>query len=458
MSKDYQIDMTKGSVFGVLLQFSIPLICSSVLQLLFNAADVIVVGRFAGDNSLAAVGSTTALINLLVNLFVGLSVGTTVVAANFFGSNRNDDLSQTVHTAILISFIGGIILSVVGVVFSKQILLLIKAPEEVLDLATTYLKIYFAGITPTIVYNFGCALLRAKGDTKRPLYVLLFAGLVNVVLNLIFVIVFKMNVAGVAIATVISQIIAATFIIKFLCSEKSSFKLIFSKLRINIPIFIKIVKIGVPAGFQGIIFSLSNVIIQSAINSFGANIVAANSAAANLEGFVYIAMNGFSQGSLTFVSQNLGAQKYDRIKKSVGISLLCILIVGLLLGNIIVLFGESLLQLYSKSPIVIDYGMNRLKIISSTFVLCGLMDAMGNIIRGLGRSFLPMIITLIGACGVRILWLQTIFTIPQFHTCEMIYISYPVSWILTFIALLVSYFLIVRKWKLRPCIEKDSVI
>ena len=240
MSKDYQIDMTKGSVFGVLLQFSIPLICSSVLQLLFNAADVIVVGRFAGDNSLAAVGSTTALINLLVNLFVGLSVGTTVVAANFFGSNRNDDLSQTVHTAILISFIGGIILSVVGVVFSKQILLLIKAPEEVLDLATTYLKIYFAGITPTIVYNFGCALLRAKGDTKRPLYVLLFAGLVNVVLNLIFVIVFKMNVAGVAIATVISQIIAATFIIKFLCSEKSSFKLIFSKLRINIPIFIKI--------------------------------------------------------------------------------------------------------------------------------------------------------------------------------------------------------------------------
>ncbi|MBQ5848591.1 MAG: MATE family efflux transporter, partial [Treponema sp.] len=283
MSKDYQIDMTKGSVFGVLLQFSIPLICSSVLQLLFNAADVIVVGRFAGDNSLAAVGSTTALINLLVNLFVGLSVGTTVVAANFFGSNRNDDLSQTVHTAILISFIGGIILSVVGVVFSKQILLLIKAPEEVLDLATTYLKIYFAGITPTIVYNFGCALLRAKGDTKRPLYVLLFAGLVNVVLNLIFVIVFKMNVAGVAIATVISQIVAATFIIKFLCSEKSSFKLVFSKLRINIPIFIKIVKIGVPAGFQGIIFSLSNVIIQSAINSFGANIVAANSAAANLE-------------------------------------------------------------------------------------------------------------------------------------------------------------------------------
>jgi putative MATE family efflux protein len=280
MSKDYQIDMTKGSVFGVLLQFSIPLICSSVLQLLFNAADVIVVGRFAGDNSLAAVGSTTALINLLVNLFVGLSVGTTVVAANFFGSNRNDDLSQTVHTAILISFIGGIILSVVGVVFSKQILLLIKAPEEVLDLATTYLKIYFAGITPTIVYNFGCALLRAKGDTKRPLYVLLFAGLVNVVLNLIFVIVFKMNVAGVAIATVISQIVAATFIIKFLCSEKSSFKLVFSKLRINIPIFIKIVKIGVPAGFQGIIFSLSNVIIQSAINSFGANIVAANSAAA----------------------------------------------------------------------------------------------------------------------------------------------------------------------------------
>lgn len=449
MSKNYQLDMTKGSIFWVLLKFSIPLICSSILQLLFNAADVIVVGQFAGDESLAAVGATTAIINLLVNLFIGLSVGTTVIAANFFGSNRNEELSQTVHTAILISVIGGIILSIVGVVFSKQILQITKTPKEILDLATVYLKVYFAGILPTVVYNFGCALLRAKGDTKRPLYVLLFSGFINVILNLIFVIVFNMNVAGVALATVISQIIASIFIIKFLIDENSSFKLIFSKLKINLQIFIKIIKIGVPAGFQGIIFSLSNVIIQSAINSFGANVIAGNSAASNLEGFVYIAMNSFAQGALTFVSQNLGAQKYDRIKKSVGISLGCILVIGLILGNVIVLFGNNLLRLYSENPIVIDFGMNRLRLICSLFVLCGLMDVMGNIIRGLGHSFLPMIITLIGACGIRILWIKTIFEVSKFHTCETIYISYPISWIATFIALFISFLFIIKKWELQ---------
>lgn len=449
MSKNYQLDMTKGSIFWVLLKFSIPLICSSILQLLFNAADVIVVGQFAGDEALAAVGATTAIINLLVNLFVGLSVGTTVVAANFFGSDRKNDLSQTVHTAMLISFIGGIILAIIGVVFSKQILHITKTPDEILDLATVYLKIYFAGILPTVVYNFGCALLRAKGDTKRPLYVLLFSGFINVILNLIFVIVFNMSVAGVALATVISQIIASVFIIKFLIDENSAFKLIFSKLKINLQIFIKIIKIGVPAGFQGIIFSLSNVIIQSAINSFGANVIAGNSAASNLEGFVYIAMNGFAQGALTFVSQNLGAKKYDRIKKSVGISLGCILVIGLILGNVIVLFGNNLLRLYSENPAVIDYGMNRLRLICSIFVLCGLMDVMGNIIRGLGHSFLPMIITLIGACGIRILWIKTIFEVSKFHTCEMIFISYPISWIVTFIALFISFLFIIKKWKMQ---------
>ena len=278
---------------------------------------------------------------------------------------------------------------------------------------------------------------------------MLFSGFINVILNLIFVIVFNMNVAGVALATVISQIIASIFIIKFLIDENSSFKLIFSKLKINLQIFIKIIKIGVPAGFQGIIFSLSNVIIQSAINSFGANVIAGNSAASNLEGFVYIAMNSFAQGALTFVSQNLGAQKYDRIKKSVGISLGCILVIGLILGNVIVLFGNNLLRLYSENPIVIDFGMNRLRLICSIFVLCGLMDVMGNIIRGLGHSFLPMIITLIGACGIRILWIKTIFEVSKFHTCETIYISYPISWIATFIALFISFLFIIKKWELQ---------
>ena len=308
-SKNYQIDMTNGSIVGKLIRFSGPLIFSGILQLLFNAADIVVVGRFAGDNSLAAVGSTSSLINLLVNLFVGLSVGTNVVAANYFGAGKKNELSKTVHTAILLSIYSGIILTIVGVIGAKQILRLMQSPEEVLVKATLYLQIYFGGITATMVYNFGSALLRAKGDTQRPLYILLFAGIINVVLNLIFVVFFKMDVAGVALATVISQTISAILVVSCLIKEEDEFKLNIKKLKMDRDIFIRIVKIGVPAGFQGIMFSFSNVIIQSSVNSFGAITIAGNSAASNLEGFVYVAMNGFAQGTLTFTSQNAGAAK-----------------------------------------------------------------------------------------------------------------------------------------------------
>lgn len=445
MSSKNQINMTEGAIFGKLIQFSVPLILSSLLQLLFNAADIIVVGRFAGDNSLAAVGSTGSLINLLINLFMGLSVGTNVVAAHYFGAGRSKDLQDTVHTSILLSIYSGIILTVVGVIGSKYILILMQAPTEVLNLATLYLKIYFGGITATMIYNFGSALLRAKGDTKRPLYILFTAGVMNLILNLIFVICFKMDVAGVAWATVISQCFSAACVIIILIRETDDFHLNLRKLHINSHIFTKIVKIGLPAGFQGIMFSFSNVIIQSSVNSFGAITIAGNSAACNLEGFIYTSMNGFSQGSLTFCSQNLGARKTDRIRKVVWISQGCIIVIGAVLSAIFLFFGKQLLGIYSTSPDVIEAGMVRLWIIFTTYYLCGMMDGMANCIRGIGHSLMPVISSLCGACLFRIIWLFTIFQIPQFHTPFCIYITYPISWILTFVANVIFYNKFIKK-------------
>ena len=439
MSKSNQLDLTEGPILSKLLQFSIPLILSSLLQLLFNAADVVVVGRFAGNNSLAAVGSTGSLINLLVNLFMGLSIGTNVVAANYFGAKRSRELQETVHTSILISLVCGVVLTFVGVIGSKYILMLMQAPHEVLTLATLYLKIYFGGITATMIYNFGSALLRAKGDTKRPLYILFAAGVMNLILNLIFVIAFKMDVAGVGWATVISQCFAAVAVLVILVREKDDFKLNFRRLAINTHILAKIVKIGLPAGFQGIMFSFSNVIIQSSVNSFGAITIAGNAAAVNLEGFVYTSMNGFAQGTLTFCSQNMGAGKVDRIKKVVLVSQVCIAIIGAVLGGVFILFRYQLVGFFSSSPDVIEAGVRRFWIIMTTYYLCGMMDGMSNSIRGIGHSLTPVITSLCGACLYRIIWIFTVFQIPQFHTIYCIYITYPISWILTFIANIIFY-------------------
>ena len=448
MNRSNQIDMTEGPIFGKLLKFSIPLIASSVLQLLFNAADVVVVGRFAGDNSLAAVGSTGSLINLLINLFMGLSVGTNVVAANYFGAQKKDELRNTVHTAVLVSIYSGLILTVVGVLGAKPILTFMQAPTEVLNLAAVYLRIYFGGITATMVYNFGSAILRAKGDTQRPLYILLGAGILNFVLNLIFVIIFKMDVAGVGLATVISQVISAVLVIWILIKEPDDFHLNLKKLRINRTIFIQIVKIGLPAGFQGIMFSFSNVIIQSSVNTFGPVMIAGNAAAVNLESFIYTSMNGFSQGSLTFCSQNMGAGKKDRIRKVVWISQGSIIVIGAVLSAIFLFFGTTLLGIFTKSEDVIQAGMVRLWIIFTTYYLCGMMDGMANSIRGIGHSLMPVISSLLGACLFRIIWLFTIFLIPQFHTPQTIFISYPISWILTFIANVIWYNKYMKKLKI----------
>ena len=439
--------MTQGAIFPKLLEFSVPLIFSSILQLLFNAADIVVVGRFAGDNSLAAVGSTGSLINLLVNLFMGLSIGTNVLAANYFGQKNKNKLQDTVHTSMLISVISGIILTIIGVIFTTPILEFMQTPEEVLKLASIYLRIYFYGITSSMIYNFGSALLRAQGDTKRPLLILLLSGIVNIILNLIFVINFKLDVAGVAYATVISQTISAIIVVIILLKEDNGFKLNLKKLSINPHIFAKLVKIGVPAGFQGIMFSFSNIIIQSAINSFGPILIAGNSAAISLEGFVYTSMNGFSQGALTFTSQNLGAGKKDRIKKVVIISQFSIIVIGLVLGWLGILFDNQLLSIYSKSSDVINAGKIRVFVIFSTYFLCGIMDAMANSIRGCGHSLLPAIVTIFCVCFFRIFYLATFFRIPQFHSPFYIFISYPVSWFIAWIIHLICFIVIFKKIK-----------
>lgn len=443
-SKRYEMDMCSGSIIGKMLIFSIPLMCSSLLQLLFNAVDVIVVGRFAGDTALAAVGSNTSLINLLTNFFMGLSIGANVLSARFYGAKQEKDLTETVHTAMLLSILSGIILTIIGCVGARQILIWMQTPAEVLELAVVYLRIYFLGMTSTMIYNFGSAILRAVGDTQRPLYYLLGAGIINVVLNLIFVIVYEMGVAGVAIATVISQTISAFLIVRCMRKEEGGIRLELKKLCIYNEKFKKILQIGLPASFQGIVFSISNVIIQSSVNSFGAIIVAGNSAAANIEGFVWVAMNAFHQAAITFTSQNVGAAKYERINKILYVAQGSVLVVGLILGNLAVYFGEELLGLYTSSPEVMQAGMMRMNVVSRTYAICGMMDVMVGSLRGLGYSVMPMLVSLIGACGTRLFWIFTFFQMPRFHTVTSLYMTYPVSWILTLLTHIIC-FIVVRK-------------
>ena len=438
-TKQYEMDMCSGPILRKMLMFALPLMLSSILQLLFNAADIVVVGKFAGDNSLAAVGSNTALINLLTNLFIGLSIGANVVAARHYGAKAWDDLRRTVHTAMLLSMLSGVLLLVLGVIGAEQMLIWMQTPEEVLPLATVYLRIYFLGMISTMVYNFGSALLRAVGDTKRPLYFLLCAGIINVILNLLFVIGFQMDVMGVAIATVISETVSALLVLRCLVKEKGGIHLELRAMRIDRKKMLQILRIGLPAGFQGVVFALSNVVIQSSVNIFGNIVVAGNSAAANLEGFVYMAMNAFYQTTLSFVSQNYGAGEQKRINRIVLLGEACVIVTGTLLGNMVVFFGNDLLQIYSNNPEVIAAGMVRLHYISMIYALCGIMDVMVGALRGIGYSIMPMIVSIVGVCVLRLIWLATVFQIPEFHKIETVYLSYPVTWILTSLVYIVFF-------------------
>ncbi len=445
--KRYEIDMVNGPILKKMLLFTIPLMFSSILQLLFNAADIVVVGRFAGDNSLAAVGCNGALINLMTNVFLGLSVGGNVLAARDYGAGDEEELSKTVHTAMLLGIISGLVLTVAGVIFAPQLLELMQTPENVLPLAALYLRIYFLGMTAMMVYNFGSALLRSIGDTKRPLYYLVAAGVINVILNLVFVIVFRMDVAGVGLATVISQCVSAVLVVRCMMREQGGIRLIPRRLHIYKDKLIQIVQVGLPAGFQGAVFSLSNVVIQSSVNLFGETVVAGNSAAMNLEGFVYVSMNAFHQAAISFTSQNVGAGRRERIGKILLTAEGCVIVTGLLFGWVMYGFGRPLLHIYSNSSHVIDAGMVRMRIILLPYALCGMMDVVVGVLRGMGYSVGPMIMSLIGACGLRLVWIATVFQIPQFHNISTVYVSYPITWAITLVAQLLLYVYASKKMK-----------
>ena len=442
MKKSYEIDMCNGPLLGKILLFSVPLMMSGILQLLFNAADIIVVGRFAGSSALAAVGSTSALINLLINVFVGLSVGVNVLVAKYYGGRREKDMSETVHTAITTSVLSGLFLVVLGLVAAKPLLHLMGTPDDVLSQSVLYMRIYL-GMPVLMLYNFGAAILRAIGDTRRPLYFLFAAGIVNVVLNLFFVIGLGMGVDGVAWATVISEHISALLVLKSLMEAPGALKLSLKNLRIHPKKLKRIIKIGLPAGMQGAIFSISNVLIQSSVNSFGSIAMAGNTASSNIEGFVYTAMNAVYQTNLSFTSQNLGGRKYSRINKIMYICLGVVTVVGLSLGLTAVLGGRMLLGIYSSDPEVLRYGMLRLGIICTTYFLCGIMDCMVGSLRGLGYSIIPMFVSLTGACGFRVLWVFTVFA--AYHSLDVLYLSYPVSWAITAAAHMITFRKIRRK-------------
>ena len=435
-------DLTSGPLLKKIILFSLPLAASSILQLLFNAADVVVVGRFAGSTALAAVGSNGALINLLVNLFVGLSLGANVVAARCFGAKDERGVQNTVQTSVTLSLVSGVLLAFVGFFAARGLLELMSCPEDVIDLSTLYLKIYFIGMPMTMLYNFNASLLRAMGDTRRPLYCLAVSGVINVVLNLVFVILFQMSVAGVALATIISQTVSALMVTVLLMKEEGPLHLDLRHLGFHKGALVQILQIGLPAGLQSTLFSLSNVVIQSAVNSFGSTIVAGNSAASNIEGFIYTGMNAFAQAAVTFTSQNVGARRYDNLDRVMRNCLLCAVVVGIVLGGGAYLAGEGLLHFYSTDETVVAAGLARMKVICTSYFLCGIMDLFPGALRGMGCSAVPMILSVIGTVGTRIVWIFGIF--PQHRSLYVLFISYPGSWIITIIMQVICY-LIVRK-------------
>ncbi|MBQ7975796.1 MAG: MATE family efflux transporter [Clostridia bacterium] len=427
--KKYELDMSRGSIIKNIMLFSIPLMLSSILQLLFNAADVVIVGKFDGELALAAVGSTTSLINLIINVFMGYATGAAVVISRHFGANDERATHRAVNSCITMSLIFGVFLLFVGVVFGKTFLELMSCPPDVIDSAAVYLRIYFLGMPAFMLYNFGSGVLRAVGDTRRPLYYLSVAGVVNVVLNLFFVIKLGWGVAGVATATTISQCISAFLVIRCLIVSKQSYRLNVKALRIDKKEFMFMTKIGLPAGIQGSLFSIANVTIQSLINSFGSAAVAGNATASNIEGFVFVIVNCIAQAVLTFTGQNMGAGKISRIKKGVFTGLGLQAVIVLSVAIIVNIFAYHLSSLYADEPEVIQLAVNRLRIISVTYFICGFNEVFVAALRGLGTSTLPMITSIFGICGLRLVYIATVFKV--FNSLESLYLTYPISWIIT---------------------------
>ena len=438
--------MLEGNLFSGIINFTVPIILTSLLQLLFNAADLVVVGQFCGSVSVAAVGATGALTNLMVNFFIGLSIGTGVAVAHGIGSREDREVHCIVHTALPLSLVSGLVLTVLGVAFSRTFLHWMGTPDTVLPLSAVYMEIYFGGVTFTMIYNFSAAILRAAGDTKSPLLFLFIAGVVNVVLNVFFVLVCQMNVAGVALATTISQAISAVLVTMALMRRNDACKLDLKKLHFYKPQLRKMIRIGLPAGIQSSLFSISNVLIQSSINSFGDVLMSGNAAASNIEGFVYVCLNAFHQTAVNFIGQNAGARQYKRVYRILWICLACVTVVGIVTGSLAYVMGPKLLSIYiTDSPEAIAYGLTRMAFICLPYFLCGLMDVSTGALRGMGASLTPMLISVLGVCGFRVLWIYTIFQMPAYHTPQCLYISYAVSWVLTFLCQMAAFIVFFRR-------------
>lgn len=434
--------MTKGPFFKKILMFSLPLMLTGLLQMVYNTADIVVVGRFAGSQALAAVGATSSLIHLILNVFLGMAMGSGVMSARYIGAEDDKRLEKCVHTALLLGLISGVAVGIFGFCMAEKLLILMDSPADVLPLSKKYLQVYFLGAPASLVYNFGAAIVRSTGDTKRPLYILSATGLVNIALNLVLVIVFRLNVAGVAIATIVSQYISAACIIIRLMKIEGACRLHFNKLRINVSEMKKILLIGIPAGVQNSLFSFSNVIIQSNINTFGATAISGVTAGSNVEGIIYTCTNAVSQTTMTFSSQNMGARKYENLGK---IYMRCLLIATLIGGSMSlfgVIFRNQVIGIFSTDPAVIEIGAARLAMVLPFHIFCSLMDVGGGQLRGMGKSFEPMIITLLGSCGIRLLWVFVFF--PKNHTLPYLYWAYPISWTITFFVLFIAYFIIKR--------------
>ena len=445
----YEMDMVHGPITSKVLMFTVPLVLTGILQLLFNAADVAVVGQFSSSNSVAAIGSTSSLINLLISLFMGIGVGVNVLVARYYAIDHKKDVSETVHTSIAVSLIAGTLLAITGIVLARRLLVLMGSPDDVIDLSTLYIRIYFLNMPANIIYNTGASILRAVGDTKRPLYFLITSGSINVFLNLITVIFFHMDVAGVALATSVSIYVSAALIMLTLIRSSGSFAFSWKKMKITPDKLKKILIVGLPAGLQGTVFSISNVLIQSSINSFGSIAMAGNAASGNIEGFVYVSMNSFYQACVTFTSQNYGVRDMERVKKVLKNCLVLVMITGLILGNSAYFFGNALLSVFTRDPEAIAFGLKRLSVICTLYFLCGMMDTVCGSVRGLGSSLAPMIVSVVGVCMLRILWIFTIFQIPGFHNLVVLYFSYPITWIVTFTAHLITYLILMKKIKTR---------
>lgn len=439
----HEIDMCSGPMAGKIFQFVLPLMLSSILQLLFNAADIIVVSQYCGDEALAAVGSTGSLVNIIVCLFTGLATATNIIAARQIGERNASALSNNVHTSILVSFIGGIIVSLIGLFLSEKMLMLMGSPAEVIVLSALYLKIYFLGSPAMLIYNFGSSLLRAKGDTKRPLYIITLGGIVNVILNFIMVAGFGRNVDGVAIATVVSQYMSAILIILCLINEEGPMRLEIKHLKIHKEEFLELLRIGLPAGFQGMVFSFSNVIIQSSINFLGPTTMAGHAAANNIQGFLYVAGNAFYQSNMTFTSQNMGANKWDRVKMSLKYNVAFEVIVCIILGSVSYVFADTLLKIYTKDPEVIAAGITIMKYNCLLVFMCGLMETIMGSLRGMGYTFMTTIVSVSGSCVVRVAWIFTIF--KMFPTLDILLCIYPISWILTTLIHFICFLIVFPK-------------